>query len=423
MASRVIKIKEYTHTRGRAYQCLRCTGVVGEKGRIVAHYYKHHVSLDKVPYYCNLCNFRCTQQRDLERHVRYYPDHRVAVQKLVERGQSMDQEYEESNLIENAEPYQWTEKDIAILTKEESEMVWRERSGGRMKMEGGSPVVMQPNLTVIGSVTNKAATAIITPAVLRRPVTNVLTTPQNLEPIHMSASANLNDQAKTRNKCSERPASILQTSAESEDILNNLLNYEDDSFLSEFPNQEIKMQSNVEVTPCYISEPTPAFSFMPSPVTEPMMNRNYVRSPKSPSSSASSTCTCCEEHKQHSQRMVEKFTVAVDAMNQSISIAAQAVRGALDVSLDALSHVTKALQEQTMAFQQYQEITNDLIKSINGRTFANSTETSRNQPVLRENKGRNEERTDSKENKKSDTRRENSSEKKHQRQERRHHPY
>jgi hypothetical protein len=282
---------------------------------------------------------------------------------------------------------------------------------------------MQPNLTVIGSVTNKAATAIITPAVLRRPVTNVLTTPQNLEPIHMSASANLNDQAKTRNKCSERPASILQTSAESEDILNNLLNYEDDSFLSEFPNQEIKMQSNVEVTPCYISEPTPAFSFMPSPVTEPMMNRNYVRSPKSPSSSASSTCTCCEEHKQHSQRMVEKFTVAVDAMNQSISIAAQAVRGALDVSLDALSHVTKALQEQTMAFQQYQEITNDLIKSINGRTFANSTETSRNQPVLRENKGRNEERTDSKENKKSDTRRENSSEKKHQRQERRHHPY
>ncbi|KAK3587167.1 hypothetical protein CHS0354_016864 [Potamilus streckersoni] len=80
----------------------------------------------KVPYYSNLCNFRCTQQRDIERNVRHYPDHKVAVRKLMERGQSIDQTHEESSSIENTEPYQWTE-EILILNKEESELVWRER--------------------------------------------------------------------------------------------------------------------------------------------------------------------------------------------------------------------------------------------------------------------------------------------------------
>ncbi|KAK3579259.1 hypothetical protein CHS0354_033336 [Potamilus streckersoni] len=422
MAARSIKIREYTHTRGRAYQCLRCRGfgkeVVGEKGRIVAHFYKHHVSLDKVPYYCNLCNFRCTQQRDLERHVRHYPDHKVAVQKLVERGQSVGQTHEESSLIENTQPYQWTEEDILILNKEESELVWRERSGCRMKMEGGSPVIVQPNLTVIGSATSKALAATSAPAVPCKPLTTIVPTAnvsQNHGFIQMSTSANLNAQASTTSTRSDGPTSVMQASVESEDILNNLLNYEDDPFLSEFPTRE-KHQS-------YISEPTSNGGVIPSPVRQPMTKSDYVKSPKSMSSSASSTCSCCEEHKQDSQRMVEKFTVAVDAMNRSISLASQAVRGTLDVSLDALSNVTKALQEQAVAIQQYQKITNDLIKSINVRTLTDSAEFIGNQPVLKEDKGRNEERTDNKENKKSDRRRENSREKKHLRQERRHHPY
>ncbi|KAL3882971.1 hypothetical protein ACJMK2_029272 [Sinanodonta woodiana] len=173
MASSIIKIKKYTHTKGRAYQCLRCKGFGkggdGEKGRIVAHFYKHHVSLDKVTYYCNLCNFRCNQQRDLERHVQYYPDHIVAVQNLLERGQS---------------PYHWTDKDIVILAKEESELVWRQRSGGRMKAYGGSPAVLQPDLTVMDYVASKAMTTTIVPAVV------AAKGPQKHGPIHMSEAAN-----------------------------------------------------------------------------------------------------------------------------------------------------------------------------------------------------------------------------------------
>ncbi|KAL3883061.1 hypothetical protein ACJMK2_029354 [Sinanodonta woodiana] len=161
MASSIIKIKKYTHTKGRAYQ------LDGEKGRIVAHFYKHHVSLDKVTYYCNLCNFRCNQQRDLERHVQYYPDHIVAVQNLLERGQSVDQAFR-----------------YCYLAKEESELVWRQRSGGRMKAYGGSPAVLQPDLTVMDYVASKAMTTTIVPAVV------AAKGPQKHGPIHMSEAAN-----------------------------------------------------------------------------------------------------------------------------------------------------------------------------------------------------------------------------------------
>ncbi|KAK3582811.1 hypothetical protein CHS0354_035749 [Potamilus streckersoni] len=183
-----------------------------------------------------------------------------------------------------------------------------------------------------------------------------------------------------------------------------IMNYKDDPFLSEFPTQEVEMPYNVQVTQSHINEPTPTGGVMPSPVRQPMTKSDHVKSPKKMSSSVSSTCTCCKEHKQNRQRLVEKFTVAVDAMNCSISLAAQAVREALGVSLDALSNVTKAVQ--AVAFQQYQKITNNLIKSINVRNLTYSTETIGNQPVLKEDKGRNEERTDNKENKKSDRRRE-----------------
>ncbi|KAL3890181.1 hypothetical protein ACJMK2_002473 [Sinanodonta woodiana] len=112
-------------------------------------------------------------------------------------------------------------------------------------------------------------------------------------------------------------------------------------------------------------------------------------------------------------------------MNQSISLAAQAIRGALDVSLDALGNVTKALQEQTVAFHQFQLLTNKLIKSISVCTLSNSTEPLGNNTSIKENKvnGRNEEKIEYQENKKSSRRRENSSEKKYLKPERRHHPY
>ncbi|KAL3883172.1 hypothetical protein ACJMK2_029463 [Sinanodonta woodiana] len=295
---------------------------------------------------------------------------------------SVDQAFEESNLVENAEPYQWTDKDIVILTKEESELVWRQRSGGRMRADGGSPVVLQPDLTVMDYVASKAMTTTVVLAVV------AANGPQKQGPIHTYAAANRKLPGRTISTGSEGPITIIQTSTESEDILNNQLNYEDDPFLSEIPSQE------VEIPSCYTNESIPAFIATPSPVNVPVTKSDYVISPKSQSSSASSTCTCCEEHQHNSQELVEKFTVAVDAMNQSISLAAHAIRGALDVSLDALGNVTKALQEQTVAFHQFQLLTNNLIKSISVRTLSNSTEPLGNNTSIKENKvnGRNDEK-------------------------------
>ncbi|KAL3836025.1 hypothetical protein ACJMK2_021478 [Sinanodonta woodiana] len=53
-----------------------------------------------------------------------------------------------------------------MLTKEELEMVWRLTSGGRMITDGGSPVVMQPDLTMMGSVTANVMTSTVLPTVM-----------------------------------------------------------------------------------------------------------------------------------------------------------------------------------------------------------------------------------------------------------------
>ena len=60
------------------YKCRVC-GKLDRRQRLVGHLLKTHVSLDQVPYYCNLCNFRCTAKEDLARHVTNYKRHREEV--------------------------------------------------------------------------------------------------------------------------------------------------------------------------------------------------------------------------------------------------------------------------------------------------------------------------------------------------------
>ncbi len=45
------------------------------RGRMVAHILKYHVSMDRVPYSCSLCNFRCQDTTDLLNHTRRYKRH------------------------------------------------------------------------------------------------------------------------------------------------------------------------------------------------------------------------------------------------------------------------------------------------------------------------------------------------------------
>jgi len=61
------------------YECLQCREVgvstINRKGRIEDHVLKYHLPLDKVPYYCTLCLFRCTEWATLVHHVTKYSRH------------------------------------------------------------------------------------------------------------------------------------------------------------------------------------------------------------------------------------------------------------------------------------------------------------------------------------------------------------
>lgn len=119
-----IRAKSLTNIRGRAYKCLHCRGAnpcIGEKKRIESHIYKNHISLEKSPFYCKLCMFRCTEQEDLERHVLTFKAHR-------DRAANQPDDFdEEENLLKSDDPYYITQKDMVCLSVEESEKVWERR--------------------------------------------------------------------------------------------------------------------------------------------------------------------------------------------------------------------------------------------------------------------------------------------------------
>lgn len=60
--------------RHRLYKCRVC-GKRDRKQRLVGHLLKTHVRLDQVPYYCNLCNFRCLAKEELVNHITNYKRH------------------------------------------------------------------------------------------------------------------------------------------------------------------------------------------------------------------------------------------------------------------------------------------------------------------------------------------------------------
>ncbi|KAH3862104.1 hypothetical protein DPMN_025067 [Dreissena polymorpha] len=67
--------------RHRKYKCRVC-GKADRKSRSIAHVLKYHVSLDRVPYSCSLCNFRCMEENELMNHVKKYQRHVKKVSKL-----------------------------------------------------------------------------------------------------------------------------------------------------------------------------------------------------------------------------------------------------------------------------------------------------------------------------------------------------
>ena len=124
-----IRASSLTNLRGRAYKCLHCQGpspCIGEKRRVESHVYKTHIPLERSPYFCKLCTFRCTAQEDLERHVSSFGPHKT--RETEYREQNRDSDFNiETFLLKSTNPYYVTAADMQCMSVEESETVWQER--------------------------------------------------------------------------------------------------------------------------------------------------------------------------------------------------------------------------------------------------------------------------------------------------------
>lgn len=108
-----------SNNRGRLYICNTCH-FSGEKDKVFKHYYKKHVAIDNVPFYCTICRFITNSSKELMDHIepRHYPAHAATVEVMVKNG---DDVHEYNSLIENKHYYKVTETDVTRASKAESD--------------------------------------------------------------------------------------------------------------------------------------------------------------------------------------------------------------------------------------------------------------------------------------------------------------
>ena len=128
---------ERARKRGRAYMCVGChtlTGErrIGEAGPMQDHVLKYHVSQDQVPYYCRLCMYRCQTRGQMEHHVRHNAKH---VAMATSRGVTNHEEWQ----VESPVPYRVGEKDLLKFSQEQSLLYYLQRQSPQ--------TVHQPNAT------------------------------------------------------------------------------------------------------------------------------------------------------------------------------------------------------------------------------------------------------------------------------------
>jgi hypothetical protein len=62
----------------RRYRC-QVSGKEDRKGRLIGHVLKNHIPMDRVPFSCSLCYFRCTDKKTLVNHLNSYQMHKDEV--------------------------------------------------------------------------------------------------------------------------------------------------------------------------------------------------------------------------------------------------------------------------------------------------------------------------------------------------------
>ncbi|KAH3876476.1 hypothetical protein DPMN_000320 [Dreissena polymorpha] len=75
------------------------------------------MSLDQAPYHCRLCLFRCSKREELEKHVHSFRRHALVLQ---EKNIPESPEF----LVSNPSPYLITDRNVAVLSAEESKRHW-----------------------------------------------------------------------------------------------------------------------------------------------------------------------------------------------------------------------------------------------------------------------------------------------------------
>ena len=108
--------------KGRAYVCMRCgeQPFIDTKTRFQAHFMKHHTKADELPFFCSLCNFRCTEKKQLTDHVFSYKPHR----QMAQQREVVDSS---SFFRENPQPYRLLGTDFRVLSQEQSIHIFKQR--------------------------------------------------------------------------------------------------------------------------------------------------------------------------------------------------------------------------------------------------------------------------------------------------------
>ena len=116
---------ERARHRGRAYLCLACfhlkkKRVADELGKLEDHIVRNHVELERVPFYCQLCTFKCMKQGQFTSHLSQNKRHMFMCSQ---------RQIQDSSLwkVVSPNPYVITETDMQKLSQEESLRFFLER--------------------------------------------------------------------------------------------------------------------------------------------------------------------------------------------------------------------------------------------------------------------------------------------------------
>ncbi|CAC5386995.1 unnamed protein product [Mytilus coruscus] len=110
--------------RGLAYRCMKClppSRYTGEKSRVEAHIWKHHIPLNESPFFCSQCLFRATREGAIRRYVMTFPSHLLQKNKLMASNKFIEDEY---YLKKSSNPYHLTLLDLVPMTHQESHDFW-----------------------------------------------------------------------------------------------------------------------------------------------------------------------------------------------------------------------------------------------------------------------------------------------------------